>query len=483
VVTAGLAGEGAGIMLGARIGRRAGVLTAGFAASHLVANGAADAVFDLATPLAVACCALLSGPAAIVVGVASALLTGLAALLRQEPVSIAAAAAGVQAVCVGLGAWLLRATGSVARRYDRPQACLRFLVLGAAVPALLGVVLRPGDGGYATAASLVALPVALASLGAWSDLVDHAIGQEAPGAGRGVADSVTIARGWLLMSLLTGLAATVAFANGHDAAPWLLAGLAVGALRHGPRAVSAQAAIAVGMFVGALTLGLPGAGTAAPGLAESLHLTLAVGVPLLFATARRASAPIAADDGASATRRHLAEARELARRMTHLAHHDPLTGLPNRRWLLDRLREALREADGAQGRVALLFIDLDGFKAVNDAHGHAIGDALLRAVAQRLRGRVRAGDTVCRLAGDEFVVLLPSIVDREAASDVAALLRAALARPFALRGRVLRVSFSGGIAIAPEDGSRAEVLLERADAAMYEAKRRSRDPAPVRVAH
>jgi diguanylate cyclase (GGDEF)-like protein len=169
--------------------------------------------------------------------------------------------------------------------------------------------------------------------------------------------------------------------------------------------------------------------------------------------------------------------------MTHLAHHDPLTGLPNRRWLLERLREALRDADAAQRRVALLFIDLDGFKAVNDTHGHAIGDALLRAVAQRLRGRVRAGDTVCRLAGDEFVVLLPSIADREAASDVAALLRAALARPFALRGRVLRVGFSGGIAVAPEDGTRAEVLLERADAAMYEAKRRGRDPAPVRAAH
>jgi diguanylate cyclase (GGDEF)-like protein len=463
-------------MLGARIGRRKGFMTAGFAASHL-------AVFDLAMPLAVASCALLSRPAAIVVGVASAILAGLAALLRQEPVAIAAAAAGVQAVCVGLGAWLLRATGSVAMRYDRPQARLRFLVLGAAVPALIGVVLRPGDGVHATAASLVALPVALASLGAWSDLVDDAIRQAAPGTVRVAAGAVTMSRGWLLMSLLTGLAATVAFATGYDPASWLLAGLAVGALRHGPRAVSAQAGIAVGVFVGARMSGLTGAGSVAPSLAESLHLALAVAVPLLFATARQASGLIAADDGAIAARRHLAEARELARRMTHLAHHDPLTGLPNRRWLLERLREALRDADAAQRRVALLFIDLDGFKAVNDTHGHAIGDALLRAVAQRLRGRVRAGDTVCRLAGDEFVVLLPSIADREAASDVAALLRAALARPFALRGRVLRVGFSGGIAVAPEDGTRAEVLLERADAAMYEAKRRGRDPAPVRAAH
>ena len=133
---------------------------------------------------------------------------------------------------------------------------------------------------------------------------------------------------------------------------------------------------------------MTGAGSVAPSLAESLHLALAVAGPLLFATARQASGLIAADDGAIAARRHLAEAREIARRMTHLAHHDPLTGLPNRRWLLERLREALRDADAAQRRVALLFIDLDGFKAVNDTHGHAIGDALLRAVAQRLRGRV-----------------------------------------------------------------------------------------------
>jgi diguanylate cyclase (GGDEF)-like protein len=225
------------------------------------------------------------------------------------------------------------------------------------------------------------------------------------------------------------------------------------------------------------------AGGTGPGRADNLHLALAVAVPLLFATARRPSGQRVQDDDATPARDSLAEARALARRMTHLAHHDPLTGLPNRRLLLARLGKALRDAEASRQHVALLFIDLDGFKAVNDGHGHAIGDALLRAVAQRLRARVRAGDTVCRLAGDEFVVLLPSIADREAAVEVAMLLRVALARPFALRGRVLRVGFSGGMAIAPEDGTRAEILLERADAAMYEAKRRGRDAAAAEVPH
>ncbi len=163
--------------------------------------------------------------------------------------------------------------------------------------------------------------------------------------------------------------------------------------------------------------------------------------------------------------------RQAEARLAHMAHHDGLTGLPNRLRLDDRLAHALDRARRHGGGLSLLFIDLDRFKAVNDTLGHAAGDLLLRQVAQRLRTAVRASDTVGRLGGDEFLVLLESPDGASDPDAVADHLRTVLAPPFDLVGRCVHVGASIGIARYPDHGDDASALLRRADAAMYRAKR------------
>ncbi|WPC66392.1 diguanylate cyclase [Rhodoferax ferrireducens] len=159
-----------------------------------------------------------------------------------------------------------------------------------------------------------------------------------------------------------------------------------------------------------------------------------------------------------------------------LAFYDPLTGLPNRRLLQDRLHQAMSQARRERGRVALLFLDLDKFKPVNDAFGHQAGDELLQAVAQRLQACVRESDTVARLGGDEFVLLLPSIEAAQDAMAVAEKIHQAFGRPFALSaGRNATMSFSTGIAVYPEHASDEKALMRHADEAMYQAKAAGRD--------
>lgn len=165
------------------------------------------------------------------------------------------------------------------------------------------------------------------------------------------------------------------------------------------------------------------------------------------------------------TARKQAEAR-----IQHLAEHDALTGLPNRSLLLDRLERALAAAQRDAALLALLFIDLDGFKPVNDRYGHDTGDALLRAVADRLRAVLRSTDTAARIGGDEFVVLLPVVASAADADHLAAKLRAALARPFAIGPRQIAISASIGVALHPADGGSAAELMRAADAAMYADK-------------
>jgi diguanylate cyclase (GGDEF)-like protein/PAS domain S-box-containing protein len=166
----------------------------------------------------------------------------------------------------------------------------------------------------------------------------------------------------------------------------------------------------------------------------------------------------------------VSEARATAFRMSHLACHDPLTDLPNRVLLRDRIAQAIGLAHRNHKQVAVLFIDLDGFKPVNDSLGHAIGDELIRSVALRLKSAVRGSDTVSRNGGDEFVVLLSEIEHAEHAALSADKIIAAVAAPHEVFGRKFRVTASVGIAIYPIDGTTTEALLKSADAAMYQVK-------------
>lgn len=166
----------------------------------------------------------------------------------------------------------------------------------------------------------------------------------------------------------------------------------------------------------------------------------------------------------------VSESRGMALRMTHLAQHDFLTGLPNRMLLTERLSQAIGRAHRRKGQVGLLFIDLDFFKHINDSLGHAVGDELLKSVAQRLVGCVRATDTVCRQGGDEFVILLSEIERSQDAALTAEKLLQAIAEPHMVDTHELHVGLSIGIAVYPGDGDTAETLMQNADAAMYHAK-------------
>lgn len=169
------------------------------------------------------------------------------------------------------------------------------------------------------------------------------------------------------------------------------------------------------------------------------------------------------------------EARAMAMRMTHLAHHDQLTNLPNRVLLRDRIQQAIAQAKRHRVQVALLYIDLDGFKHVNDSLGHPVGDKLLRQVAERLTACVRSTDTVCRQGGDEFVILLPEIDQPSRAGQIAEKLVNAGAAMYRIDGHELHVSFSIGISIFPDNGNDVDVLMRNADAALYHAKENGRN--------
>jgi len=157
------------------------------------------------------------------------------------------------------------------------------------------------------------------------------------------------------------------------------------------------------------------------------------------------------------------------------AHFDPLTGLPNRMLLLDRLDQAIALAQRNRGKAAVLCVDLDRFKHVNDTMGHAVGDALLKEAAGRLAGCTRESDTIARLAGDEFVLLLPGVDGSVGAQRVAQRVVDAFASPFGLEGQEHFVTASIGIALYPDDGVERQLLLRNADLAMYKAKEQGRN--------
>ena len=157
--------------------------------------------------------------------------------------------------------------------------------------------------------------------------------------------------------------------------------------------------------------------------------------------------------------------------LAYLANHDALTGLANRSHFNDTLERALSIAQRDRELMAVLYLDLDGFKRVNDLHGHALGDALLREAGERIRRCVRHSDTVARLGGDEFVVLLPGIGQAAVALNVGEQIRAALEQPYRLEDHDIEISASIGMALHPDNGSERKPLLQHADSAMYAAKR------------
>lgn len=167
--------------------------------------------------------------------------------------------------------------------------------------------------------------------------------------------------------------------------------------------------------------------------------------------------------------------KERESQLEHLSEHDALTGLPNRLLFTDRLSQALRHAHREHRRVALLFLDLDRFKSINDSLGHPAGDQVLRQAAQRMLGLVREGDTVARLGGDEFTVILGGLTEGSDAGVVANKLVVAFRQPFAVEGRSLYATASIGIALFPQDATDADSLLRNADSAMYQAKDQGRD--------
>ena len=167
--------------------------------------------------------------------------------------------------------------------------------------------------------------------------------------------------------------------------------------------------------------------------------------------------------------------KETQKKLEQLASVDTLTGLPNRRLVQDRLERAVLRAKRQQGRLAVMFMDLDGFKGVNDTYGHDVGDLLLREVARRLCTCVRASDTIGRFGGDEFAIVLEDADLPEDAVRIGERIVAAFAAPFILNGHSVRSTASIGVALYPQNGADAMTLLKNADVAMYQAKRAGRN--------
>lgn len=176
----------------------------------------------------------------------------------------------------------------------------------------------------------------------------------------------------------------------------------------------------------------------------------------------------------------ISEMKDIERQLRHQATHDGLTGLPNRMLLMDRLDHAIAGAARKATHVGVVFLDLDGFKEVNDSRGHEAADHLLCGLGQRLASRVRAEDTIARYGGDEFVLVIPDLTAPDDIARVQREVREAVCEPFAVGNECVRLDASMGVAIYPHDGRDAGALLRRADARMYEQKMLSKSaPGPA----
>ncbi|PLW84003.1 two-component system response regulator [Kineobactrum sediminis] len=179
--------------------------------------------------------------------------------------------------------------------------------------------------------------------------------------------------------------------------------------------------------------------------------------------------------GLVATFRDVSKIRALTAELGYLATHDPLTNLPNRSLLIDRLTQEIAHAERNPGRLALLYMDLDLFKDVNDMLGHAAGDELLKQVAKRLQVCVRRADTVCRLGGDEFVILLTDFGELADLNELALKIMGRVRAPYDIARTTVELSTSLGVSVFPEDGTDPQALIKHADIAMYQAKRQGRN--------
>ncbi len=209
---------------------------------------------------------------------------------------------------------------------------------------------------------------------------------------------------------------------------------------------------------------------------EETNHNLLTGVMDVFLTVKL---PLRREDGSiyalCGISTDISKRKEAEEHLQHMAQFDALTHLPNRALFNDRLRQAIAAAQRNKKRLALMFIDLDKFKPVNDTYGHGVGDLLLQEVAQRIQDCLRESDTAARVGGDEFVILLPDIETQGDASKVGEKIRHSLNQPFELAGHILTIGSSIGIAVYPQHGREDKLLVKSADIAMYHAKKSGRN--------
>jgi len=169
--------------------------------------------------------------------------------------------------------------------------------------------------------------------------------------------------------------------------------------------------------------------------------------------------------------RDITERKRAEERLYHFANHDPLTNLPNRLLFHDRVTRAIEHAKRYHSKLALLYLDLNGFKLVNDKHGHSAGDQFLQEMSVRLSSNIRNADTIARIGGDEFAVLLTGIADHDSVSEAILKIRKLIEMPIEINEHLLSVTASIGFALFPEQGDAFDELLHQADTSMYRTKR------------
>ena len=280
----------------------------------------------------------------------------------------------------------------------------------------------------------------------------------------------------------TLLAASIAIAIGASfAALWLFF-----RLRHGRSTIMRLARLGASFVMGFAISGMhytamaasrfsPGSFCSGTRTLDQRWLAITIAVPAIAVLAITTILLVYEAHLESHTRKHNEQLEKANAQLEYAATHDPLTGLPNRLLLADRLAQATAQSERHSRCFAVLVVDLDRFKSINDSLGHIAGDEMLTEVARRLALMLRKADTLSRLAGDEFVLVLNEIAGPQAAESVASKILASLAAPVTLSGIEVQISASIGISVFPSDGVDAETLLQHADAAMYHAKKNGRN--------